>query len=84
MKLLIGIAHWAASLWALGTGFVLTFWAHLTTPGLADIGVALFAGGILFNPLILKIMPFRAYPTRLIVAFFLVVLAVAWDHSYRR
>lgn len=84
MKLLIGIAHWAASLWALGTGFVLTFWAHLSTPGMADIGVALFVGGIAFNPLVLKLIPFRRYPTRLIVAFFLVVLAVVWSYFYRR
>ncbi len=51
---------------------------------MGDIGMALLAGGILFNPLVLKLIPVRAYPTRLVIAFFLVVLAVAWNHFYRR
>ncbi len=83
MKLLIALAHWAASLWALAVGGILTFWAHPTTSGMGDIGMALLAGGILFNPLVLKLIPFRAYPTRLIVAFFVVVLVAVGYHFYR-
>ncbi len=84
MRLVLALIQWAASLtWAISGG-ILTFIAHPTTPGMADIGVALLAGGIMVNPLVLRLLPFRAYPTRLIVAFFIVVLAVVWNHYYRR